>query len=255
MPTLYAHRGASAELPENTLPAFLRALEVGATAIETDVHCSLDGQVVISHDPTGAAAAGVPRAIRDVPYAELRAWDVGCGPGVRRGRADPSARFQMPTLEDALAALPGVPFNVDIKRHDRAAAEAVVAAVRRVNASSRVLLTSFDAATVRAVREAGYEGPTGLGQREILRLLAWPEVALRRFPLLGRAAQVPVSVGPLRLDRRGWIDKAHHLGFEVHYWTINAPEEAERLLALGADAIMTDDPAAIAPVFRRATAS
>lgn len=251
MPTLYAHRGASADLPENTIPAFLRALEVGATAIETDVHCTRDGHAVLCHDPTGEAAAGVRRAIRDTPLAELRTWDVGCGRGVRRRLASPGERFAMPTLEEALRALPDVPFNVDIKQHDGATAREVVAAVRRAGAEARVLLTSFDARTVQGVRDLGYGGPTGLGQREILRLLGLPVAVLERFPLRGRAAQVPVSVGPLRLDRRAFIDKAHRLGLEVHYWTINEPAEGERLLALGADAIMTDDPAALAPVLRR----
>ncbi len=251
MPVLYAHRGASAELPENTLEAFHRALAVGATALETDVHRTRDGHVVISHDPTGARAAGVPTRIRDATLAEVKSWDVGSGPHVRElGRAA-GARFTMPTLEEALSALPGVPFNVDIKQHDEATARAVVSAVRRANAAPRVLLASFDARTVRHVRQLEYEGPTGLGQGEVVRLLALPSPILRLFPLGGRAAQIPTHAGPVRLDRRALIDKAHRLGIQVHYWTINTAPEAERLLGLGADAIMTDDPAAIAPVFAK----
>ncbi len=253
MPVLYAHRGASADLPENTIPAFLRALEVGATAIETDVHRSRDGHIVISHDPTGAGCASVHKALCDTTLAELRTWDVGRGPAVQRRCAAADERFTMPTLEEALLALPDVPFNVDIKQHDEATARAVVATVRDAKATSRVLLTSFDAGTVLRVRKLGYEGATGLGQREILRLLGLPTALLRRLPLAGAAAQVPVRVGPLRLDRRAFIQKAHGLGIQVHYWTINDAHEAKRLLDLGADAIMSDDPAAIAPVFKEAS--
>jgi glycerophosphoryl diester phosphodiesterase len=249
-PVLYAHRGASADLPENTIPAFLRALEVGATAIETDVHRTRDGHVVISHDPTGERSAGIRRAIGDTDLVELKRWDVGSGPHVRRRRAAPGDRFEIPTLEEALSAIRDVPFNVDIKQHDEATARAVVDAVRRAESQPRVLLTSFDARTVQRVRDLGYEGPTGLGQAEILRLVMLPEAALRLFPLRGRAAQIPTHAGPLRLDRGAFIEKAHRLGIEVHYWTIDDPAEARRLLALGADAIMTDDPEAIAPVFR-----
>jgi glycerophosphoryl diester phosphodiesterase len=250
MPVLYAHRGASAELPENTIPAFLRAIEVGATAIETDVHSTADGHVVISHDPTGSRAARVPRAIRASTLAEVKGWDVGCGPHVFRRRAAPHERFTMPTLEEALEALPGVPFNVDIKQHDERTADAVVASVARCRAEERVLLTSFDARTVQRVRRLRYRGPTGLAQAEVVRLLALPLPVLRRVALAGRAAQIPVRVGPLRLDRASLVAKAHRLGIEVHYWTINDPSEARRLFALGADAVMTDDPAAIAPVLR-----
>jgi glycerophosphoryl diester phosphodiesterase len=249
-PVLYAHRGAAAELPENTLPSFRRALEVGATALETDVHLTRDGHVVVSHDPTGARTAGVPRAIRDATLAEVRAWDVGRAFRERRG--GPPGAFTMPTLEELVTAFPGVSLNVDIKQHDAGAAAAVVAVVRRLRAEARVLLTSFDGSTIQRVRRLGYEGPTGLGRAEVARLAFLPMAALRLFPLHGKAAQIPTRIGPLRLDSRALVDKAHALGIEVHYWTINDPAEAERLIALGADAIMTDDPAAIAPVLRRA---
>lgn len=249
-PVLYAHRGASIELPENTIEAFLRALAVGATAIETDVHMTHDGHVVISHDPTGERAAGVSKRIAAVTLSEVKSWDAGRKHIFREGtkRAD---RYSIPTLKEALIAVPDVPFNVDIKQHTEAAARAVVSVVREVGATARVLLTSFDAATIEHVRRLEYEGPTGLGQREVLRLMALPLAVLRVRKLKGRAAQIPVSVGPLRLDRKWLIDKAHQLGIEVHYWTINDPAEAKRLLALGADAIMTDDPERIAEVFSR----
>jgi glycerophosphoryl diester phosphodiesterase len=248
VPVLYAHRGAAAELPENTLPSFERALAVGATALETDVHLTRDGHVVVAHDPTGERTAGITRAIRDATLAEVRAWDVGrC---FREARGRPAGPFTMPTLEEMIAAFPGVSINVDIKQHDAAAAAAVVGVVRRAQAQARVLLTSFDERTIGHVRRLGYEGPTGLGRREVARLVFFPEVALAMFPLRGRAAQIPTRLGPLPLDRRALVDKAHALGIEVHYWTIDDPAEAARLLDLGADAIMTDDPAAIAPVLR-----
>lgn len=72
-PRLYAHRGAAVELPENTLEAFRRALDVGANAIETDCHVTRDGHVVLAHDATGARLAGVPRAIADFTLDEVRA--------------------------------------------------------------------------------------------------------------------------------------------------------------------------------------
>jgi glycerophosphoryl diester phosphodiesterase len=247
-PTLFAHRGASGELPENTLPAFRRALEVGATALETDVHLTRDGHVVVSHDPTGERAAGVARAIRDATLDDVRAWDVG-----RVFRAShpetPSDPFAMPTLDEVLAELPGVPFNVDIKRHDAWAARAVVDVVRRRRAEDRVRLASFDAATLRVVRGLGYEGPTSLGASEILRLVCLPERALRVLRLAGDAAQIPVRQGPLRLDTSAFIAKVHALGLLVHYWTIDDPREAERLLEVGADGIMTNEPARLARLF------
>ncbi len=249
-PLLYAHRGAATELPENTLPAFRRALAVGATALETDVHRTRDGHVVISHDPTGERAAGVRRAIREATLAEVKAWDVGRTFREKTPAIGP-APFTAPTLEELLAETDGVRVNVDIKQHDAETARAVVALVRRLGAADRVLLTSFDGATIARVRALGYEGATGLGRGEVLRLRFAPATLLRWWPPGGRAAQVPTHAGPVALDAPAFLARAHAAGIEVHYWTINAPAEAARLLGLGADGIMTDDPAAIAPVFAR----
>ncbi|APR75238.1 Glycerophosphoryl diester phosphodiesterase [Minicystis rosea] len=253
-PRLYAHRGAARELPENTMPAFRRALAVGATALETDVHLTRDGHVVLSHDPTGERAAQVHRAIGDTTLDEVRRWDVGRTHRVERPEIGAEA-FTVPTLEELLRETPGVLINVDIKQHDAAAAAATVAVVRRVRAEDRVLLTSFDAGTIRRVRRLGYEGATGLGASELVRLLFTPQRLLAALPLRGSAAQMPTRMGPLPLDRAALLAKAHALGLLVHYWTINDPVEAARLLALGADGIMTDDPAAIAPVFARYVSS
>jgi len=235
---LYAHRGAAAELPENTLPAFRRAMERGATAIETDAHVTKDGHVVLSHDATGARAAGAPHGIADSTLEQVRGWNVAHGqPG----------EFTIPTLEEALEDLPGVPFNVDCKPSGRDAAAALVRVVRGMGAQERVLIASFRSRTLRHVRRLGYEGKTSLGQGEIVRLALTPLSLLRALPLRGNAAQVPTRAFGVRFDTRRFVDKCHALGLVAHYWTIDDPLEARRLVDLGADGIMTNDPRLVAP--------
>jgi glycerophosphoryl diester phosphodiesterase len=229
MTDLLAHRGASAELPENTLPAFARALELGATCLETDAHLTADGAVVLSHDPNGARVAGDFRPIARLPLTQVRAWGV-------------------PTLGEALEAFPDARFNVDCK--DPRGAEALVRAAKR--AEARVLLTSFETRTLRAMRALGWRGRTGLSRAEVARLVFAPLVLLRAVPLKGNAAQIPLRALNVRLDTRALVAKAHALGLVVHYWVVNDPREAERLLDLGADGIVTDDVRAIAPVVSRA---
>ncbi len=258
MPVLYAHRGAAGELPENTLPAFRRALEVGATALETDAHLTRDGHVVLVHDDSGARTAGVSRAVRQATLAEVRGWDVGHAFRARRAARSeppPPGRFTMPTLDELLAELPGVAVNVDIKDHDAHAARAVVDVVRRHRAQDRVLLASFDAGTLRVVRRLGYEGATGLGASEMAPLLFLPERALRLLPIAGRAAQIPPRLRRIALDTPAVVARIHGLRLALHYWTIDDPAEAERLLHLGADGIMTNEPARLAPVFARFAAA
>ena len=128
--------------------------------------------------------------------------------------------------------------------------ERVLEVVSRAGAADRTLIASFDARTLRKVRRLGYAGKTGLARSEVLRLLALPRRALARFPLRGAAAQIPYRIYGIDLGTRAVVDKCHALGLEVHYWTVNEPALATRLLEAGADAIMTDDPRAIGPVLQ-----
>ena len=244
---MYAHRGAAIERPENTLLAFARALELGADALETDAHLSSDGHVVVSHDPHGRRMAGVARAIAETTLADLATWDMG---RMFTGRDGPFADVRMPTLEQVLIEYPGVPINVDLKQHTPAMADATLALLRRLGEEARVTLASFDTQTLRRVRRAGYRGPTSLSQGEVMELMAMPEALWRRLSGRGTVAQIPSRLGPIVLGTRATIARCHARGVPVDYWTIDDPAEARTLLALGADGIMTNDPAAIAPVFR-----
>jgi glycerophosphoryl diester phosphodiesterase len=242
---VYAHRGASVERPENTMEAFERAVQLGVQAIETDVHLSRDGEVVVHHDADGLRTASVDRAVADQTLTELARWNVGFGFRDRQG-APVEGAFRIPRFVEVLEAFPGVRFNVDLKRHDRRMAEEAVSVVRRLAAEERVLLTSFDEATVRAVRSLGYRGPTGLAQREVLRALALPRSAPRWLRPAGQRVQIPVGVGPLRLATENVVDRLHVLGYAVDFWVVDDTAEARRLEGLGADGVMTDDPAAYA---------
>lgn len=238
---LYAHRGAAAELPENTLEAFARALEIeGVSAIETDIHLTRDEHVVISHDDTGERCGGVKATIAKSTLAEVRSWDVGQG-------------LRMPTFEEALEAFPQARFNVDLKPCDVRLVRSAVDIVRRASATDRVLLTSVHGCVVRRLRREGYEGNIGLGAGQIISLLLMPGPLGRLLRLPGTAAQVPVRYGPIKLATRRRIRAFHELGLRVDFWTIDDPDEAVRLLELGADGIMTDDPARVAPAFLAAT--
>jgi glycerophosphoryl diester phosphodiesterase len=260
-PRLYAHRGAAAEEPENTLPSFARALEHGADALETDVHVTSDGHVVASHDPDGARMTGVGAAIRRTPLAEVQRWDAGWG--FLRGGARPFAGkgYRIPTLEELLAAFPHTLVNIDIKQHDAAAVDTVVALLRRLRVEERVLVASFSSRVLARARRIGWRGATALGREDVLRVLALPAFAQQlaaRIPWLdlrGRAAQVPVQAGRIRLATPSFLAKCRALGVRVDYWTINDPAQARALLDLGADGIMTDDPATIAPVLKPGTGS
>ena len=238
-PLLYAHRGASKELPENTLEAFALALELGATALETDAHLTRDGRVVLSHDPSGMRMAGVARAIRDVTLREVQAWRAGEG----------DVRLQIPTLDDALARFPKTFFNVDAKETRIDMMPALVRCIRNAGAESRVRIASFSATNLRRARELRYAGPIGLAPSELARMMMLPMPVARRMNIRGDAAQVPRRAWGFTFASQAAIDRLHALGVRVDFWTIDDPSEARRLLSLGADGIMTDDVRRVAAAF------
>lgn len=248
---LYAHRGCPAELPENTLPAFARAVELGVDALELDVHLTRDGHPIVSHDPDAERMAGRRVKWSALDLAEAQALDVGhgfVGPDGRRPFAGKG--FRAPALVELLDAFPAMRLNIDVKQWQPPMVKPLLALLRARRAEERVTLASFRLRTLLAIRRRGYGGESALGQSEVLALIALPAAVIRNLPFVGVAAQVPVAAGPLRFDRPWFLDKCHRLGMRVDFWTIDDPIEARRLIAAGADGIMTDDPARMSAALR-----
>jgi glycerophosphoryl diester phosphodiesterase len=234
---IYGHRGAAAHHPENTLVSFRAAVDGGANAVETDVRLSQDGQVVVFHDASGARTCGVRRRLRDTSWADIRSWDAGGG--------------EHPVLlSDLLDAFPDVFVNVDVKDNSEAAARATLEVIRAHGAMERVGLGTFHTSVARALRAAGWSGQLALCVPEVAAVRLLPRGLARRL-IHGDALQIPVGGWGLRLDRARFIARSHQLGLRVDYWTVDDPDHARRLVADGADGIVTNDPAKIAGVLGR----
>lgn len=248
---LYAHRGASAERPENTLPSFERAVELGVDALELDVHLTRDGHLIVAHDDTAARMCAAPVAWSALDLADVERLDAGWGFLAPDGtRPFAGTGIRVPTFEAVLDAFPQLRINVDIKRSGELGAAAMIAAIERARAGGRVTVASFHTSTMVALRRKGFAGETTLSRGEVGSLVSLPAVVWRQLPFTGTAAQVPVSQGPLRFDRAAFVAKCHSLGLRVDFWVIDDPAEVTRLLALGADGIMTNHPAAVRDAFR-----
>ncbi len=189
-----------------------------------------------------------PLAWSELDLASAQQLDAGWGFVAPDGTRPFAGRgIRVPLFSDVLAAFPELRLNVDLK--GERSIRAMLDIVKRANAEDRVTLASFQWKTSVTVRRRGYAGETGLSQTEVATLLALPALAWRQLPFTGTAAQVPVKAGPVRFDRPAFLAKSHSLGLRVDFWTIDDPAEATRLLALGADGIMTNDPAALKAVF------
>ncbi len=244
---LFAHRGARKERPENTLIAFRHALDLGADALELDVHYTRDRVVVVHHDSSLERSSGLPLLIRDLDWPTLQHVDVGHTFRDERGDT-PYAGTRISRLEQVLAEFPGVALNVDLKPDSPALCDAVLAIVRAHRATANVRIASFCTHNLLRSRRAGYEGETSYGPRGVLLLASGARLLLGPLGELAQAAQVPTHYGQIRLDTPRFLREVKKTGAKTHYWTINDPLEAERLLNLGADGLVTDDVRALAPV-------
>lgn len=229
-PIAFAHRGGTSVAPENTMPAFEHAVSLGYRYLETDVHRTLDGELVAFHDADLMRTCGIDRRIADMTAAEVA--------DVRVGGTAP-----IPAMRELLERWPDRRFNIDCKADD--AVDPLAALIDDTDALGRVCIGSFsDSRLDRLRRRYGARLLTAMGPREIalLRLLRWWRGSGTR------AAQVPVrgsDDGVLRhlvVTTRRFIGDAHHRAFPVHVWTINDAGEMHRLLDLGVDGIMTDRP-------------
>lgn len=225
-PLAFAHRGAHDEtVPENTLRAFQRAVDLGYRYLETDAHLTADGVVVSFHDDSLDRVTDRSGAISALPWREVAAATVG-------------SDDRIPRIDELLEAFPDACFNIDPK-HD-AVLEPLLELLRRHDALGRVCLTAFsDDRIARARAEAGSALATGLGPREIARLVAASR-HVSRFRSAGNAAQVPLRHRNVTIVTPRFVRAAHRRGLQVHVWTIDDPAEMHRLFDMGVDGVMTD---------------
>lgn len=230
------------------MAAFERAVEIGVDALEMDVQLTRDEQLIVVHDDECARTTGAQTTWAELDLAQVRELDAGWGFVAEDGtRPFAGKGIRVPTFVEVLDAFPKLLLNVDIK--GERAVQVMLDLLREKQAEDRVTLASFQLRTVVEVRRKGYGGATSLSRGEVASLVSLPALLWRQLPFTGTAAQVPTHSGPLRFDRAPFIAKCHSLGLRVDFWTIDDPDEAQRLLALGADGIMTNDPRKIRPVF------
>lgn len=241
MTLVVAHRGASAELPENTMAAFARGVELGADAIELDVHLTADGQLAVIHDETVDRTTDGSGAVASMTMEALRALDAGhhfVGTDAEAGFPFRGAGLRIPTLPEVLDWLPdGVGLVVEIKA--AAAADAVVEALRDrpVRKAGAASVISFDEAAIERAHELDPELVTGY-----LLVPAQPfEPALAWAVEHGHIGVHPFE-GDLGLDPAPKLAHALAYGRLVGCYVVNDAERMQQLAAFGLWGFVTDLP-------------
>ena len=229
-PLVIAHRGSSGERPENTLPAFERAIEQQADMIETDLHLSRDGVVVIHHD-AALERLGVEGEIRDHLASELAAMNAAPGAEIRE---------TLPSLLDLLDGFgQRMQFNLELKvsKDDtpyEGLEEIVLAAVEERGLMARMLFSSFYDPVLERLR--------AMSESARIALLISPRATVA---IIKRAERLSAeAVNPdVRLVTKQLVAEVHEAGLCVYPYTANDEAEMARLLDCGVDGIITNHPA------------
>lgn len=261
-PQVVAHRGSSAAEPEHTLAAYRHALDVGADALECDVRLTADGHLVCVHDRSVDRTSSGSGRVSALELTQLEGLDWGSWKRLvaRAGeqqeepdRVDAGDRSHLLTLRRLLGligdhAAAGRPVQVAIEtkhptRYGGLVERAVVELLDGLGWSGRdgttspVRVMSFSVLAVRRMRRLAPDLPLVL--------------LMERVPVTARDGTLPrgvhaagISVEILRADP-GYVRRVHARGHQVHVWTVDEPEDVERCLEAGVDAVITNRPAEV----------
>jgi len=239
-PLVFAHRGASAHAPENTLAAFELALAQGAHGVELDAKLSSDGEVVVIHDATIDRTTAEKGHVSQLTLAALRELDAGSFFSEKFGGE------KIPALAEVFETIGRRAFiNVELTNyatpHDGLAVK-VCELVKRFGLEERILFSSFLPANLARTRGLLPDVPRGL-----LALGGWMGWWARSFGFNFGDYQ---ALHPnLRDATPQQVSRVHRLKRRVHVWTVNAAEDMRRLFSWGVDGIFTDDPKLAIEVF------
>ena len=221
-----AHRGASGLAPENTLASIKKAMDIGAHYSEIDVHLSKDEHVVLLHDETLDRTTNDSGAVYNKTWDELKSLDAG------KWFGESFSPEPLPSLEEVMDLVSGkMKLNIEIKisGNEPNIADKVVQLVEKKKFGKQCMITSFDEATVKKVKQINSKLATGLiigGKFE-------------SNPFEGDWEIISTNYRNVNVE---FMENARRANKQVHVWTVNEKAEMKRLIDLNVDGIITNFP-------------
>lgn len=245
-PLVIAHQGGEELWPSNTMYAFERAVDLGVDVLETDLHITADGVLVLIHDETVDRTTDGTGVVEQMTLAEVKALDAGHYWTDDGGQTFPfrGQGITIATLEEVFQAFPQMPMNIEIKRVDNVpVAEPFCQMIRQYGMQDKVLVASFHEDLMGEFRAACPEVATSATQNEVINLFARHFVGLAAsYSPPAQAVQIPEYRSGIHILTPRFIEDAHSRGMDVHVWTVNEAEDMQRMIDLGVDGIITDRP-------------
>ena len=223
--TIIAHRGAAGKAPENTLTAVYQAIEDKTDWIEIDVQETADGEIVVIHDSDFMKLAGKNIKIWDATLAQISDIDIGSW-------FDPRfSQERIPTLKEVLEAARGkakVVIELKYYGHDKKLEQRVVDIVEEADMVNETAIMSLNYNAIRKIRALRPD---------------W-KIGLLSATSLGQLARLDADflAVAMRMATGQFVRRAHKAGKQVFVWTVNDAASMSRMISLGVDGIITDEP-------------
>lgn len=238
-PAITAHRGASSIAPENSIPAFEKAIEAKADWIELDVHQTMDGIIVVTHDADIKRIAGVDKKLYEMTYQELQTYDVGSW------FSQEYQGLRVATLEEVIQHCKGkIKLNIELKPtgHEVDFEQHVIDLIRQYDLQKDCVVASLHAQTLQNVKAMDPEIST----------LYIMSVALGNVTAIPFADNFSIEASFIKEDL---LTQIHGAGKQLIAWTVNQEENVRAMVQMGVDNIITDDPANVYQLIYESKAS
>ena len=221
-----AHRGYSAVYPENTIPAFKGAIQVGADWAELDVQQTADGEVIVMHDSNLKRTTGLDKEVWQVTWDEIKDLDNGSWFDKKY------QTVRIPTLEEVLKVCRGkIHLNIEIKPsgHDKDLEEQVAKLLKKYHMRDTCVVSSLKYDSLRKIKQAD----------DSIETAYITSVSYGNFTDLEYADGYSVES---TLLSKSFVNKAQKVGKQIYVWTVNSEERLEKVVGMGIDNVITDDP-------------
>ncbi|QOY34888.1 glycerophosphodiester phosphodiesterase [Anaerobacillus isosaccharinicus] len=243
-PLVIAHRGGST-YPENTLSAFEHSAKNGADILEFDIHMTKDGHLVAIHDKTVDRTTDGQGAVDSFTLSELKQLDAGYSYIDQNGQFPfRNQGITIPTVTEIFEQFPNSYMNIEIKAQYPDIEQKLWELIQDFNMENNVLIASFNQKIIDQFNQvSGGKAAISGGKAEVTKFVLLHKFFLGNFyrPKVD-VIQIPTEQSIFNLVDKKLIRGVSKLNMQLHYWTINEPEEMEKLLLQGADGIITDKP-------------
>ena len=224
------HRGYCAKYPENTLPSFEAALDLGVDAIEFDVWLTSDKIPMLMHDGNARRTCGVEKHLRDMTYAEAKTLDAGYAE--KFGDEYTNKGITVPTLEELLILCtekrPDIMLGVEIKEYTEETVDITVRLLKEYGAFEHCWFYAFNGRIIRYIKET-YHGRT----------MGYPDFQMKEFDSYDWYAEIGLSMNIVKSEILPIYLKK---GFPIHMYCADTEKDVDLCISLGADLITANDP-------------